>query len=103
MKSFYDSWFFLESLKAICEAFTVAMDIAGIPPVPFKQGQALDKRKSKVINSGTSSSNIYLDIMSLPQMTRNVSESQLLSLKNVGKYWFLSDNKLHGVFMLFPF
>ncbi|XP_018575995.1 phosphatidylinositide phosphatase SAC2 isoform X2 [Anoplophora glabripennis] len=75
----------VESLKAICEAFVVAMDIAGISPVPFKQGLALDRRKSKVINSGTSTtSSIYLDIASLPQMTRNVSESQLLSLKNVG-------------------
>lgn len=75
-------------MKAICEAFIVATDICGLPPIPFKQGQALDRRKSKVINSGTSSSNIYLDIASLPQMTRNVSESQLLSLKNVGKYFF---------------
>lgn len=81
--------FFSESLKAICEAFIVAMDIADIPPVPFRQGQALDRRKSKVINSGTSSNSIYLDIASLPQMTRNVSESQLLSLKNVGEYVFL--------------
>ncbi|KAJ8920227.1 hypothetical protein NQ315_011888 [Exocentrus adspersus] len=74
----------IESLKAICEAFIVAMDIAGTAPVPFKQGQALDRRKSKVVNSATSSSSIYLDIAQLPQMTRNVSESQLTSLKNVG-------------------
>ncbi|KAJ8983827.1 hypothetical protein NQ317_008953 [Molorchus minor] len=73
----------IESLKAICEAFVVAMDICGIPSVPYKQGQALDRRKSKVMNSGMSNS-IYLDIATLPQMTRNVSESQLLSLKNVG-------------------
>lgn len=60
------------------------MDICGLPAVPFKQGQTLDRRKSKVLNSGTSNrNNIYLDIM--PQMTRNVSESQLLTLKNVGK------------------
>lgn len=75
--------FFLESLKSICEAFQVAMDLCGLPPVQFKQGQTLDRRKSKVINSGTSNSNIYLDV--IPQMTRNVSESQLLTLKNVGK------------------
>ncbi|CAG9818977.1 unnamed protein product [Phaedon cochleariae] len=74
----------IESLKAICEGILIALDICGLPPVPFRLGQPLDRRKSKVISSGTSSSNIYLDITSLPQMTRNVSESQLLSLKNVG-------------------
>ncbi|CAH2009385.1 unnamed protein product [Acanthoscelides obtectus] len=74
----------IESLKAICEAFVVAMDICGLPPVPFRIGQALDRRKSKVFNNTSSSNNIYLDIVSLPQMTRNVSEGQLLSLKNVG-------------------
>ncbi|VEN60143.1 unnamed protein product [Callosobruchus maculatus] len=75
----------IESLKSICEAFIVAMDICGLSPVPFRQGQALDRRKSKVFNNASSSNNIYLDITSsLPQMTRNVSEGQLLSLKNVG-------------------
>nr|CAH7731652.1 unnamed protein product [Callosobruchus chinensis] len=74
----------IESLKSICEAFIVAMDICGLPPIPFRQGQALDRRKSKVFNNTSSSNNIYLDITSLPQMTRNVSEGQLLSLKNVG-------------------
>lgn len=78
--------FFIESLKAICESFIVAMDICGLPPVPYKHGQTLDRRKSKVVNTSTSSSNIYLDIVGLPQMTRNVSETQLLALKNVGKY-----------------
>ncbi|KAG5890101.1 hypothetical protein JTB14_026472 [Gonioctena quinquepunctata] len=74
----------VESLKAICEGFLVAMDIGGISLVAFKQGQPLDKRKSKVVNSSLSTNNIYQDIAALPQMTRNVSESQLLSLKNVG-------------------
>ena len=74
-----------ESLKAICEAFVVALDICGLPPVPFSCGKCLDRRKSKVINNETHRSSIYLDIVGLPQMTRNVSESQLLSLKNVGK------------------
>ncbi|CAH1279100.1 unnamed protein product [Diabrotica balteata] len=76
----------IESLKSICEGYLVALDICGLKPVPFVQGQALDRRKSKVISSGRSSNSIYLDITSLPQMTRNVSESQLLSLKNVGKF-----------------
>ncbi|XP_063921192.1 phosphatidylinositide phosphatase SAC2 isoform X1 [Zophobas morio] len=74
----------IESLKAICEAFVVALDICGLPPVPFSCGKCLDRRKSKVINNETHRSSIYLDIVGLPQMTRNVSESQLLSLKNVG-------------------
>ncbi|XP_069695260.1 phosphatidylinositide phosphatase SAC2 isoform X2 [Periplaneta americana] len=77
----------IESLKAICEAFTVALEIAHLPEIPFRQGK-LDKRKSKVLSSANSSSLLgsgsYLDVMTLPHMTRNVSESQLLSLKNVG-------------------
>ncbi|XP_044259683.1 phosphatidylinositide phosphatase SAC2 isoform X2 [Tribolium madens] len=72
----------VESLKAICEAFVVAVDICGLPAVPLNCGKCLDRRKSKVINNESRS--IYLDIVGLPQITRNVSESQLLSLKNVG-------------------
>ena len=75
-----------ESLKAICEAFTVALEIANLPNIPFRQGK-LDKRKSKVLSSCGSSllgPGTYLDIATLPHMTRNVSETQLLSLKNVG-------------------
>lgn len=75
----------IESLKAICEAFIVAIDICDLPPVSFSYGKGLDRRKSKIINNGTHSSSIYLDIVGLPQITRNVSETQLLSLKNVGK------------------
>ncbi|XP_030753570.1 phosphatidylinositide phosphatase SAC2 isoform X2 [Sitophilus oryzae] len=75
----------IESLKTICEAFSVAIEIAGLPTVPFNTGQALDKRKSKIIDDGTSrSSNIYLDLMNLPQITRNVSETQLSAIKSVG-------------------
>jgi hypothetical protein len=76
---------FAESLKAICEAFVVALGICGLPPIQFICGKCLDRRKSKVINTESHSSGIYLDIVGLPQMTRNVSESQLLSLRNVGK------------------
>ncbi|XP_057652993.1 phosphatidylinositide phosphatase SAC2 isoform X2 [Diorhabda carinulata] len=43
----------IESLKSICEGFLVAMEICGLPPIPFVQGQALDRRKSKVISSGS--------------------------------------------------
>jgi hypothetical protein len=75
----------IESLKAICEAFVVALGICGLPPIQFICGKCLDRRKSKVINTESHSSGIYLDIVGLPQMTRNVSESQLLSLRNVGK------------------
>ena len=75
-----------ESLKAICEAFTVALEIAHLPDVPFRQGK-LDKRKSKVLSTCGSSllgPGAYLDLSTFPHMTRNVSETQLLSLKNVG-------------------
>lgn len=74
----------LESLKTICEAILVALDICGLPPVPFNSGRCLDRRKSKIIDNGRGS--IYLDIACLPQMTRNVSEGQLLALRNVGKF-----------------
>ena len=73
-------------MKAICEAFIVAVEIALLPAVPFKQTK-LDKRKSKLLSSDSSSllgPGSYLDVATLPHMTRNVSETQLLSLKNVG-------------------
>jgi hypothetical protein len=78
--------FFSESLKAICEAFVVAVEIAHLPAIPFRQNR-LDKRKSKVVSSNSSSllrPGSYLDISALPQMTRNVSETQLLNLRTVG-------------------
>lgn len=77
---------FTESLKAICEAFIVAIEIAHLPPVTFRQNK-LDKRKSKLLTSDSSSllgPGSYLDVTRLPHMTRNVSETQLSSLKNVG-------------------
>ncbi|KAI4462332.1 phosphatidylinositide phosphatase sac1 [Holotrichia oblita] len=72
-----------ESLKSICEAFIVGLDIAGIHSIKYNQGHKLDKRKSKVITDGRGT-NMYLDIVGLPQLTRNVSETQLLALKNAG-------------------
>ncbi|KAF5298153.1 hypothetical protein FQA39_LY02577 [Lamprigera yunnana] len=74
----------VESLKAICEAFQISMDIAGLPCVPFKQAQKLEKKKSKIVGLGNSNSSIYLDAVGFPNLTRNVSESQLFALKNAG-------------------
>lgn len=76
--------YFVESLKSICEAFIVALEIAHLPPVPYNQGQKLAKRKSKVVSEDRNT-NMYLDIVGLPHLTRNVSETQLLALKNAGK------------------
>ncbi|KRT82343.1 hypothetical protein AMK59_4188, partial [Oryctes borbonicus] len=73
----------IESLKSICEAFIVALDIARVPPVKYHPGHRLDKRKSKVL-TGSKNTSMYLDIVGLPQLTRNVSETQLLALKNAG-------------------
>ncbi|XP_044754264.1 phosphatidylinositide phosphatase SAC2 isoform X2 [Coccinella septempunctata] len=73
----------MEYLKSICESFLISFDVCQLPQVPCTQGQILDKRKSKVINEPLSG-NMYLDVVGIPQMTRNVSESQLLVLKNVG-------------------
>nr|CAD7259553.1 unnamed protein product [Timema shepardi] len=79
----------IESLKAICEAFLVALEIAGLPPIPFIQGR-LDRKKSIALLADCSTghslmgSGSYLDITALPNMTRNVSETQLQALKSVG-------------------
>ncbi|XP_025834417.1 phosphatidylinositide phosphatase SAC2 isoform X2 [Agrilus planipennis] len=74
----------IESLKSICETFLVALEIAKLPPVPFIQGQKLEKKKCNARNSGKTNSSIYLDVVGLPQITRNVSETQLMNLKNAG-------------------
>ncbi|XP_011878849.1 PREDICTED: phosphatidylinositide phosphatase SAC2 isoform X2 [Vollenhovia emeryi] len=72
----------IESLKAICEAISVAMEIANLPKVPVAMNVALDKRKSKLVNVKGSTG--LLDISSFPELTRNVSETQLLALKTAG-------------------
>ncbi|KAK2581072.1 hypothetical protein KPH14_006114 [Odynerus spinipes] len=72
----------IESLKAICEAISVAMEIAGLPEIPIAMNTTLDKRKSKLVNVKGSTG--LLDISSLPELTRNVSETQLLALKSAG-------------------
>ncbi|XP_043502964.1 phosphatidylinositide phosphatase SAC2 isoform X2 [Polistes fuscatus] len=72
----------IESLKAICEAISVAMQIAGLPEIPIAMNVTLDKRKSKLVNVKGSTG--LLDISSFPELTRNVSETQLLALKSAG-------------------
>ncbi|XP_066586531.1 phosphatidylinositide phosphatase SAC2 isoform X2 [Prorops nasuta] len=72
----------IESLKAICEAISVALEIANIPNIPIAMNVSLDKRKSKLVNSKGSTG--LLDISSFPELTRNVSETQLLALKTAG-------------------
>ncbi|KAH1005438.1 hypothetical protein HUJ04_006428 [Dendroctonus ponderosae] len=73
----------IESLKTICEAFAVAIEIADLPPVTFNIGQPLDRRRSKTVQEKTSSG-MYLDLVNIPQITRNVSETQLSAIKNAG-------------------
>ncbi|XP_012527585.2 phosphatidylinositide phosphatase SAC2 isoform X2 [Monomorium pharaonis] len=72
----------IESLKAICEAISVAMEIAKLPKVPIAMNVTLDKRKGKLVNVKGSTG--LLDISSFPELTRNVSETQLLALKTAG-------------------
>ncbi|XP_011702877.1 PREDICTED: phosphatidylinositide phosphatase SAC2 isoform X2 [Wasmannia auropunctata] len=72
----------IESLKAICEAISVAMEIAKLPKIPVAMNVTLDKRKSKLVNVKGSTG--LLDISSFPELTRNVSETQLLALKTAG-------------------
>ncbi|XP_071867329.1 phosphatidylinositide phosphatase spermathreecae isoform X1 [Bombus fervidus] len=72
----------IESLRSICEAISVAMEISGLPKIPIAMNVTLDRRKSKIVNSrGTTG---LLDISSFPELTRNVSETQLLALKSAG-------------------
>ena len=62
----------------------MAMEIARLPKIPIAMNVTLDRRKSKIVNSkGTTG---LLDISSLPELTRNVSETQLLALKSAGMF-----------------
>ncbi|XP_046476213.1 phosphatidylinositide phosphatase SAC2 isoform X1 [Neodiprion pinetum] len=72
----------VESLRAICEAISVAMEIAELPNIPVAMNVMLDRRRSKLVHSKGSTG--LLDISSLPELTRNVSETQLLALKSAG-------------------
>ncbi|XP_034939249.1 LOW QUALITY PROTEIN: phosphatidylinositide phosphatase SAC2 [Chelonus insularis] len=72
----------IESMKAICEQFAVALEIAGLPKVPIATNVALDKRTSKQVKAKGSTG--LLDISLFPKLTRNVSETQLHALKNAG-------------------
>lgn len=72
----------IESMKAICETFSVAIEIATLPKIPIAVNVPLDKRTSKLVKA--KGSTILLDISSLPQITRNVSETQLFALKSAG-------------------
>ncbi|XP_044583408.1 phosphatidylinositide phosphatase SAC2 isoform X1 [Cotesia glomerata] len=72
----------VESLRAICEAFSVAIEIAALPEIPVIMNTSLVKKISKQIE--TKGSTGLLDISSFPQLTRNTSESQLHALKNAG-------------------
>lgn len=58
------------------------MEIAGLPKIPIAMNVTLDKRKSKLVNVKGSIG--LLDISSFPELTRNVSETQLLALKTAG-------------------
>jgi hypothetical protein len=72
-------------MKAVCEAFSVALEMQQLQ-VPVHQGGRLGKRKSKTLpNAEGGPRRSFLDMSALPQMTRNVSENQLLALKSVGK------------------
>lgn len=81
---YYVNSYISESLRSICEAISVAMEIAGLPKIPIAMNVTLDRRKSKIVNSrGTTG---LLDISSFPELTRNVSETQLLALKSAGTF-----------------
>lgn len=60
------------------------MEIADLPKVPVAMNVTLDKRKSKLVNVRGSTG--LLDISSFPELTRNVSETQLLALKTAGSF-----------------
>lgn len=60
------------------------MEIAGLSKIPIAMNVTLDKRKSKLVNVKGSTG--LLDISSLPELTRNVSETQLLALRTAGLF-----------------
>ncbi|CAM1296239.1 INPP5F (predicted) [Pycnogonum litorale] len=80
----------VEALKAISETFKVALSLNSLA-VPFYQGK-LDRRKSKLPFSqggaGATHRNmlgaINLELPNFNRMTRNVSESQLLAIRDAG-------------------
>ncbi|KAF7991334.1 hypothetical protein HCN44_002896 [Aphidius gifuensis] len=89
----------IESMKAICEAFTVAIEISGMTKIPMSINVPLDKRTSKVVKEKGSTG--LLDVSSFPQLTRNLSETQLLALKSAGSKaleQFSKLNKLSSTF-----
>ncbi|EEB13673.1 suppressor of actin, putative [Pediculus humanus corporis] len=74
-----------ESLKAICETFLVAFEIAQLPPVMYVQGKVMDKQKSKLLDPDVYCRlGSYLDLGLTQGLTRNISETQLVSLKSAG-------------------
>uniref|UniRef100_A0A146LP15 Phosphatidylinositide phosphatase SAC2 n=2 Tax=Lygus hesperus TaxID=30085 RepID=A0A146LP15_LYGHE len=64
----------LESLRAICDCFRVALEVANEDNVQWHVGAPLNKLNTPVTPNSLSS----------PSMPRNVSETQLVNLKNVG-------------------
>ena len=70
----------VESLKAIVESFKVALSVKELN-VPYYEGK-LDRRKSKLTNMNRDLG--QNNLLKVNQMTRNTSEGQLSSLKNVG-------------------
>ncbi|KAK6633081.1 hypothetical protein RUM43_012824 [Polyplax serrata] len=75
----------LESLKAICETFLVAFEISHLPPVMYIQGKPMEKQKSKLLEPDASCRlGSYLDLGLTQGLTRNISESQLVSFRSAG-------------------
>ncbi|CAN7999325.1 unnamed protein product [Ixodes pacificus] len=78
----------IESLKAICESFKVALSVKSLN-VPLFEGK-LERRRSKLpFVQGERSGSLgfpplHLELPSLSHMPRNVSEGQLMAFVNVG-------------------
>ena len=70
----------VESLKAIVESFKVALSVKEFN-VPYYEGK-LDRRKSKLTNLNRDLA--QNNLLKVTQMPRNISDGQLLNLKNVG-------------------
>ncbi|XP_075229040.1 phosphatidylinositide phosphatase spermathreecae isoform X2 [Lycorma delicatula] len=75
----------IESLRAISETFEVALQIANMTEVKVVHKDILERRTSRTLLSDElSNTGGKLDTTLQNRMTRNVSESQLHALKNVG-------------------
>lgn len=77
-------------MRAISETLEVALQIADVKDVKILHRDNLERRVSRsLVGDESLTSGNKLDVSSQNRMTRNVSESQLNAIKNVGQYFLV--------------